>query len=59
MCTPVRDRLTALTRWQYGANDASMLKLAAIGIAIMTAEGVATSALQAADLLVPGPAFGH
>jgi soluble P-type ATPase len=38
-----------------GANDASMLKLAAIGIAVMTDEGVAASALQAADLLVPGP----
>jgi soluble P-type ATPase len=38
-----------------GTNDAAMLRLAAIGIAVMTAEGVATSALQAADLLVPGP----
>jgi soluble P-type ATPase len=38
-----------------GTNDAAMLALAAIGIAVMTAEGVAVSALQAADLLVPGP----
>ena len=38
-----------------GANDASMLHAAAIGVAIITVEGVASSALQAADLLVPGP----
>lgn len=38
-----------------GANDAEMLRLAIIGVAVMTAEGVATSALQAADVLAPGP----
>jgi soluble P-type ATPase len=38
-----------------GANDATMLELAAIGIAVMTAEGVAASALEAADLFAPDP----
>ncbi len=38
-----------------GANDAHMLQLATIGIAVMAAEGVAISALQAADLLASGP----
>src|SRR5437867_1983845 len=31
-----------------GANDVAMLQLAAVGIAVLTAEGVATSAIQAA-----------
>ena len=34
-----------------GANDAGMLKAAAIGICIMSAEGSATAALMAADLV--------
>jgi soluble P-type ATPase len=38
-----------------GANDAGMLRLATIGIAVLAAEGVAISALQAADILAPGP----
>jgi soluble P-type ATPase len=38
-----------------GANDAGMLRLAAIGIAVLAAEGVAISALHAADMLAPGP----
>ena len=38
-----------------GANDAAMLRLAAIGVAVLAAEGVAISALQAADVLVAGP----
>lgn len=38
-----------------GANDAGMLRLAAIGIAVLAAEGVAISALHAADILSPGP----
>ena len=38
-----------------GANDAGMLQLAAIGIAILAEEGVATSALQAAGVLVTSP----
>lgn len=38
-----------------GANDAGMLRLAAIGIAVLAAEGVAISALQAADILSHGP----
>ena len=38
-----------------GANDAGMLQLASIGIAVLVGEGVAASALQAADVLVTGP----
>jgi soluble P-type ATPase len=38
-----------------GVNDNSMLRLAAIGIAILTPEGTAMRALQAADALVYGP----
>lgn len=36
-----------------GANDAEMLKTAGLGIAVMSREGLAAAALQAADLLVP------
>lgn len=36
-----------------GANDAGMLKAAAIGIAVLGEEGLATSALLAADLVLP------
>ena len=36
-----------------GANDAAMLKAAAIGICIMSPEGSATAALLAADLVTP------
>lgn len=38
-----------------GANDAGMVRLAAIGIAVLATEGVAISALQAADILSHGP----
>lgn len=38
-----------------GSNDVGMLRLAAIGIAVMTIEGVSTRALQAADVLVSSP----
>ena len=38
-----------------GANDTGMLRLAALGIAVLAAEGVAISALHAADVLVAGP----
>ena len=38
-----------------GSNDVGMLRLAAIGIAVMTLEGVSTRALQAADILVASP----
>lgn len=38
-----------------GMNDVGMLRLAAIGVAILAAEGVAIGALQAADVLAPGP----
>ena len=36
-----------------GANDAAMLKAAALGICVMSAEGAATETLLAADLVVP------
>ena len=36
-----------------GANDAAMLKTAALGIAILSNEGVASDTLLAADLVVP------
>lgn len=38
-----------------GSNDVGMLRLAALGIAVMTSEGITPRALQAADVLVLGP----
>jgi soluble P-type ATPase len=38
-----------------GRNDVGMLRVAAIGVAILAGEGVAIGALQAADVLAPGP----
>jgi soluble P-type ATPase len=38
-----------------GRNDVAMLRLAVIGVAILAGEGVAIEALQAADVLAPGP----
>jgi len=38
-----------------GTNDVGMLRLAAIGVAILAGEGVASGALQAADVLSLGP----
>jgi soluble P-type ATPase len=38
-----------------GANDTSMLRLAALGIAVLAAEGVAMRTLQSADILVKSP----
>lgn len=38
-----------------GSNDAAMLRLAAIGIAVFATEGVSMQALQAADALARGP----
>jgi soluble P-type ATPase len=38
-----------------GRNDMGMLRVAAIGVAILAGEGVAIGALQAADVLAPGP----
>lgn len=36
-----------------GANDAAMLKAAALGVGILSAEGIASETLLAADLVVP------
>ena len=38
-----------------GMNDVAMLRLAAIGVAVLAEEGMAISALQAADVLALGP----
>lgn len=38
-----------------GANDAGMLSLARVGIAVLGGEGIAIKALQAADVLAQGP----
>lgn len=38
-----------------GFNDAAMLRLAAIGVAVMTAEGISLPALQAATVIAHGP----
>lgn len=38
-----------------GANDVGMLRLASIGVAVMTTEGVVARVLQAADVLVGSP----
>lgn len=38
-----------------GRNDVAMLRVAAIGVAILAGEGVAIEALQAADVLALGP----
>ena len=37
-----------------GANDAGVLKAAAIGIAVLGEEGLAVEALLAADIVTPG-----
>lgn len=44
------ERVVALGQ---GANDAGMLRQAAIGICVLSAEGAAVDTLNAADLLVP------
>lgn len=38
-----------------GVNDASMLRLSAIGIVVITPEGVATKIIQGADIISYGP----
>ncbi len=38
-----------------GVNDSGMLRLATIGIAILTPEGLATKAWQTSDIIVYGP----
>ena len=38
-----------------GANDVAMFQLVRLGIAVCGAEGVATAALQAADVVAPSP----
>ena len=38
-----------------GSNDVAMLRVAAIGVAILAGEGVAIDALQGADVLALGP----
>lgn len=38
-----------------GSNDAAMLRLAAVGVAVIAGEGISLLALQAADVLAHGP----
>ncbi len=38
-----------------GSNDAAMLRLAAVGVAVIAGEGVSLLALRAADILAHGP----
>ncbi len=38
-----------------GVNDSNMLRLAAIGVAILTPEGIAAKVWQGADIIVYGP----
>jgi P-type E1-E2 ATPase len=38
-----------------GANDAAMLRLASVGVAVMAGEGLSLLALRAADVLAHGP----
>jgi P-type E1-E2 ATPase len=38
-----------------GVNDSGMLRLATIGIAVLTPEGIATKAWQTSDIIVYGP----
>lgn len=38
-----------------GANDVSMLRLAALGVTVMTSEGMAIRTVQAADIVVRSP----
>ena len=46
---------TNVVAFGNGANDAGMLRLAALGIAVLAEEGVALATLQAADVLAHGP----
>jgi soluble P-type ATPase len=43
---------THVVAFGNGANDTGMLRLAILGIAVLTSEGIAIRALQAADVLV-------
>lgn len=38
-----------------GVNDVGMLRIAAVGIAVMTSEGIASRVLQASDIIVSSP----
>ncbi|GCF07932.1 HAD family hydrolase [Dictyobacter arantiisoli] len=38
-----------------GVNDSTMLRLATIGVAVITPEGVATRTMQGADIIISGP----
>ncbi|HCF84786.1 MAG TPA: hypothetical protein DEV72_06265 [Ktedonobacter sp.] len=46
---------TSVIAFGNGMNDVGMLRLAAIGVAVLAGEGVAIGALQAADVLALGP----
>ncbi len=44
---------SSVIAYGQGANDAGMLKAAAIGIAVLSVEGLAVETLTSADLIVP------
>jgi len=46
---------TRVVAFGNGMNDVGMLRLAALGIAVLAGEGMAISAVQAADVLALGP----
>ena len=46
---------TRVVAFGNGMNDVGMLRLAAIGVAVLAGEGVSIGALQAADVLALGP----
>jgi soluble P-type ATPase len=48
-------RIAIPQRGTIELHDAAMLRLAAIGIAVLSHEGMALSTLQAADVLTHGP----
>ncbi len=47
--------LSGVIAFGNGRNDVAMLRVAAIGVAILAGEGIAIEALQAADVLALGP----
>jgi P-type E1-E2 ATPase len=49
---------TSIVALGNGANDAAMLRAAALGIAVLGPEGLASAALTAADVVVPSVTAG-
>jgi P-type E1-E2 ATPase len=49
---------TQVIAFGNGINDVGMLRMAAVGVAILGMEGLAAPVLQSADVVVPGPVEG-